>query len=83
MLAVGIYGLFAAVQVIKLGLLLFFCGNARAKCKASKSVIFDAWKTSISFYHFLYETIFLLKSFQRWCAYFGIAIWIIRSMYRW
>ena len=63
MLAVGIYGLFAAVQVIKLALLLFFCGNAQAKCKASKSVIFDARKTSISFYHFLYETIFLFKCF--------------------
>ena len=63
MLAVGIYGLFAAVQVIMLGLLLSFCGNAQAKCKASINVIFVARKTSISFFHFLYETILLFKCF--------------------
>ena len=40
----------------------YFFVECSSQMQSFKNVIFDARKTSISFYHFLYETIFYLNA---------------------
>ena len=62
MLAVGIYELFAAVQVIKLGLLLFFVGMLKPNAKLPKMLFLMPGKHLFLFIIFCTTLYFYLNA---------------------